>query len=350
MEMSVTDMLPLFTNKIVMKYSDNQKAKSFGRSLFPEEATTSKLASIMSQRGIKLTASDVERGSRGNLNVFDKFTQENILPPYFNEYINLTEMDSYDYLHSEGVSASKVWGMFIQELSQKMEYIINKIDTAYELQCWQCLENGIVTLNNGTNVTYGRKAGSLVNLGAGNYFTDAIDPYTTAFDRGAVWLNETGKMVGNTINVVFGKGAWAAYQANAAVVARNLNVNNNLEVLSNKALVDSTGKIFKGATTVGAFNYLFWLYEDFYETNGGATKNKFVNSKKIIMIPDELPTKLVYTAVPQRIKFGSTPVASKFTTWHAVDEFQDAEFTGVKSAGIPVVGGKDQIYTEQVIA
>ena len=349
MEMSLTDMLPLFTSQIVAKYTDHTKFKSFGRSLFTEVTTVSKLASVISQRGLKLISSDVERGQRGTLNVFDKSTQKNILPPYFNEMINLTELDSYDYLFVEGVQAEVAWGAFLDDLAKRMEFIMNKIDGAYEKQCWDLLLTGIVTLVNGDSISYGRKSGSLVDPGAGNYFANAVDPYGTTFERGATWLNETGKIQGNTINVIFGKTAWKDYLNNASVVARDLKVNNNLEVLANKAIIDSTGKVFKGATTIGQFNYQFFVYNDWWE-DAAQTKTPFLDPKKVVMLPDTLPGVMTYTAVPQRVRPGQSPTKSKFTVYTAVDEFQDAEYTGVKSAGIPILAGIDQVYTEKVVA
>jgi len=91
MEISVTDALPLYTNEIVAKYSDHRRPKSFGRSLFTEVETATKLASVLSQRGLNLVANDIARGARGSLNVFDKSTQGIVLPPFFNEFFNITE-------------------------------------------------------------------------------------------------------------------------------------------------------------------------------------------------------------------------------------------------------------------
>lgn len=350
MNISVTDQLPLFTNEIVAKYSDHRRPKSFGRSLFTEVETATKLASFLSQRGLNLVATDVARGSRGSLNVFDKSTQSTVLPPYFNEFFNITELDSYDALAVEGVNAKIAWGRFLDDVATKMMFCMDKIDRRYELQCWQLLLTGIVTINNGQNVQYGRKAGSLVNPGAGNYWADSgIDPFTS-FERGATWLNETGKMPGNTIMVIFGQSAWKNYTENTAVKARNLWFNNNMDVIADKAIVNSTGGTFKGVTTVGAYNYEFWVYPDFYETEAGV-KTQYVDTKKIVMIPAEMRSQtLTYTAVPQRIIPGQTPAKGKFLVWNAVSEFNDAEFMGAKSAGIPTLVAVDQVYTEQVVA
>lgn len=350
MNISVTDALPLYTNEIVAKYSDNQRPKSFGRSLFTEIETGTKLASVLAQRGLNLVASDVARGARGNLNVFDKSTQGIVLPPYFNEFFNITDLDSYDALSVDGVNAKISWGRFIDDVATKMLFCMDKIDRRYELQCWQLLLTGIVTLNNGSNISYGRGAGSLFNPGAGNYWADSgVDPYTS-LERGATYLNETGKMAGNTILVTMGQTAWSDYVTNAKVIARNLWLNNNMDVISDKAIVSSTGAVFKGKTTVGSFNYEFFVYPDFYEDEEG-NKTKYVDPKKIVMVPSEMRANtLVYTAVPQLIEPGQAPVKSKFVVWNAVSEFKDAAFSGVKSAGVPILNAVDQVYTEQVVA
>jgi hypothetical protein len=353
MEISVTDALALFTNEIIAKFSDHKKPMSFGRSMFTEVETASKLASFIIERGMSLIATDIARGSRGNLNVFDKSTQNILVPPFFNEYINLVEMSSYDALYVEGVNSKIAWGRFLDDVAGRMEFCMDKIDRRYELQCWQALETGIVTLNNGNNVVYPRQSGSLVDPGEGNYWDDAIDPYKTTFDRGSKWLNEDGKMIGNTINIIFGGNAWKAYLSNAAVVARDLKFNNQLEVLANRALIDSVGKIFKGATTIGAFNYQFWLYNDFYEIDNGdgtTTKRYYMHQNKVIMQPDVTKNTLTYCAVPQKLRPGMTPKKGKFLMWTAEDNMKDAEFAGVKSAGIPCLVAVDQVYTERVMA
>lgn len=350
MNISVTDALGLFTNEIVAKYSDQMKPKSFGRSYFTEVTTNSKLASFVSQRGLNLIASDVVRGSTGNLNVFDKSTQNIVYPPYFNELINLVELDSYDMLFTQGVDAKIVWGMFMDEVAMRMNFIMDKIDRRYELMCWQLFNTGIVILNNGHNIQYGRKAGSLVNPGSSNYWADSgVDPLQTTFTRASTWLNEIGKMAGNDIDVIFSKGSWNAWLNNTKVGNNDLKFNNNLTVLANSAVRDSTGKLFIGATTNGAFNYNFFTYSDFYQGDDG-TVFQYTDDKKVIFVPSVSKNTLTYTAVPQKILPGTLPTSGKFKVYAYEDVARDAEFMGVKSAGIPTLVAVDQVYTEQVVA
>lgn len=348
MNISVTDALPLFTDQIVAKYSDQQKPKSFGRSFFTEVETASKLASIVSQRGLNLIATDVSRGARGNLNVFDKSTQGIVFPPYFSEYFNLTDLDSYDALAVDGFQSQIIWGLFVDDVAKKMEILMNKIDRRYELQCWQLLFTGIITLNNGHNVSYGRKAGSLFDPGAGNYWADAnVDPIQGTLTRGATWLNETGKMNGSTVDVIFPTDVWSAWLNNAKVGSNDLKFNNNLTVLANSAVRDSTGKTFLGSTTSGAFNYNFFTYSDFYQDDDG-TVHSYLQPKKLVMVPSVTSNTLVYTAVPQDFTKGLGPRKGKWQTWNNVK--RQAIDQGVDSAGIPMLGAIDQVYTEKVVA
>lgn len=223
---------------------------------------------------------------------------------------------------------------------------MDKIDRRYELQCWQCLLTGIVTIANGLNISYGRLAGSLVDPGAGNYWADK-DPNLT-FTRGATWLNETGKMEGDTINVIFGQDAFAAYVDNAAVKARAAQFQWSLDAIQ-PAQRDAVGKTFHGRVSVGSFNFNFWTYTDFYESDAGV-KTKFMDSKKVVMLPELTKNTLTYAGIPQRLTKGQQPTAAKFHLWQGVSQFGDAEFIGVKSAGLAQLGGVDQVYTERVVA
>lgn len=347
MNISVTDALPLFTGQIVAKYSDNQRPKSFGRSYFTEVTTASKLASILSQRGLNLVASDVNRGSRGHLNTFDKSTQGIVFPPYFSEYFNIVDLDSYEALTMDGFQSQILWGQFMDSIAAKMEFCMDTIDRRYELMCWQLFNTGIITLNNGNSIQYGRKPGSLLDPGAGNYWANAVNPITGTLTRGATWLNETGKMVGNTIDVIFSEGAWTAWLNNAAVGANDLKFNNNLTVLANSAVRDSTGKTFLGSTTSGAFNFNFFTYSDFYEDENG-TKFKYLDDKKVIMVPSVAQNVLTYCAVPADLTKGLIARAGKFQTWDEIK--RTAHNIGVDSAGVPMLGAVDQVYTEKVVA
>lgn len=352
MEISLSDALPLFTTDIVSKYSDHRKPKSFGRSFFKEVETASKLASMIAQRGMNLIASDIMRGSRGNLNVFDKSTQNLTLPPYFNEFFNMVELDSYDALYVDGIANKITFGKFLDEVAEKMNWCMDIIDRRYELQCWQLFLLGLVVLNNGQNLKSGRKGASLVDLTNTFYWNQSgVDP-NTAMLAGATYLNEIGKMEGDTVHVIFGSKAWEAFRNNPLVIQRALQVQWGTETIQ-PAIRNSTGASYHGQFSIGSFNFRAWTYVDFYEIDNGdgtTTKIPFMDTNKIVMVPDVPQNVLTYTAVPQLLTTGQTPVKGKFQVWDAVSEFKDAHYMGVKSAGFPALGGIDQVYTAQVLA
>jgi len=144
-ELSVTDLLPLFTNEIVAKYSDHTRPKAYGRSMFKEVVTASKLTSVISQRGINTVATDIPRGTRGEFLSWDKASQNLTLPPYYEAPFSLSELDSYDYLRVAGVQSKIAFGAFIDEYSQKLQSAMDTIERRYELQCWQALYTGAWT-------------------------------------------------------------------------------------------------------------------------------------------------------------------------------------------------------------
>jgi len=352
LNISLTDALPLFTNEIVMKYADHRKPKSFGRSFFTEVETASKLASMIAQRGMNLVASDVMRGARGNLNVFDKSTQNLTMPPYFNEFFNMVELDSYDYLYVDGAISKINFGKFLDDVASKMDWCMDKIDRRYELQCWQLLLDGIVTMTNGTNLKSGRKSGSLVDLGGGAYWSvSGVDPSDSLL-AAAVWLNEKGKMEGDTVNIIFGAAAWESYRNNSKIISKALQVQWGTEMIQPQ-IRNSTGGSYHGSVSIGSFNFRFWTYADFYETDNGdgtTTVVPYMNTKKFVAMPDIPKNVLTYTAVPQLLTQGQQPAKGKFLVWDSISEFKDAHYLGVKSAGFPALGAIDQVYTAQVLA
>lgn len=351
MAISLSQALPLFTDEIIARYSDHQKPKSFGRSFFLERSTATKLATILSERGLNVVASDVPRGSDGHLNVFDKVTENKFLSPFFNEYFNLVELDSYDYLFVNGVPAQgAAWGRFIDDVASRMTWCMDTIDRKYELMCWQVLLTGIVTMVNGENISYGRRAESLRDIAGGSYWSNAAnDPYLIVRE-GATFLQEYGKMGTDSIDIIFGRNAWRYWQEATPVKNRNLQLKNNLETLT-KAQRDATGKSYIGSTTIDMWNFNFWTYADFYEDSTGATKTPFMDPNKIVMIPAEGPLGvLTYTAIPEVLEPGQAPSKGKFHTWEDLNRRKGYHDYGVKSAGLPILAAVDKIFTAKVCA
>lgn len=345
-EVSVTDLLPLFTNEIVAKYSDHTKPKNYGRSMFKEVTTATKLASFLSQRGLNTVASDVPRGTRGDFMTWDKATQNLTLPPYYDVPFSLSELDSYDYLRVSGVKSKIAFGAFIDEYAKKVESTMDTIERRYELQCWQALTTGIVTVASGQNISFGRKAESFETLAGANLWTNsAADPWDV-INRGLIFLAETGKMVDGVANVTMGRNAIMAYLKNEKVVNRAKQIVNHMENLV-PVTRDAVGKIYHGTASIGQWKVNFFSYADFYENADGSVKTPYMDPNKIIITPENPSNVLTYTAVPGLISMGA-PKAQKYTVLNKVDMLNETEICIVKSAGIAQLVAVDQLFTATV--
>lgn len=343
-----TQAKELFTQKLVARFADNTKPKAFGRSFFKEVESDTKLISIEVQRENEFVAVDVVRGTEGNRNVFDKSTEKILLPPYYNEFFDMTTLDLYDALYAQPDVSAINFGKFLDSANAKLESCMDKIDRAYELQTWQVLTTGIVALRAGTSIDFKRKPASIVDTGAGTYWaTSTVDPDTILL-AGATFLKETGKVEGAVINVILGEQAFQDYKNNAIVKARALQVQWGLEALI-PAQKDALGRSYHGQVSVGSYLMRFWTYPDFYK-NAAGTNVKYMDTKKIIMVPEMTANVLSYAAVPQLLTTGIAPKKGKFLVYDYIDTRATAHILGVKSAGVAIPVGVDQIYTAKVVA
>lgn len=347
-QISVTQARQLFTQEMVAHFSDRRAPKAFFRSFFSETESNSRYVSITVERNKEKVAVDVVRGTGGNRNSISKSTQKVFDPANYDEYFDATELDCYEELYvSEGSVSSISFGKFLLAASEKMEMMFDKVDRAYEVQASQALVDGIVVLKNG-NIDFKRKAASLVAYNAAHNWADnAIDP-NTKLTEGAEFLNHTGKMIGNVVNVVMGDLAYAAYLNNAKVQARALQVQWGMDALA-PAIKDSVGRVYHGEISVGAYRMRIWTYPDTY-LDANDVQQKYMHPKKVLMLPEMPKNVLSYAAVLQLLSTGIAPKKGKFITYEHADERNATHEMGVKSAGIAVPVAVDQAYTVQVLA
>lgn len=339
----------IFTQTLIDVYRERPRVMSFLRSFFPSVESVSKFVSIEVERGTELVAVDVVRGSEGNRNEVGLSTVKTLLPPYFREYFDATELDLYDrIIGTSGDIDSTVFAQFIDSVADKMVLLVDKIERAYELQCAQVLETGIVTLNNGSNVDYKRKALSKVDKGGGQYW-DTANPYTD-LETAAQFIREQGKSQGAVVNAIFGGQAWTSFLTNAKVLERNDIKSFTLDAI-NAPQRNSIGASFHGEVTIGSYRARLWTYPEVYQNRSNGAMVPYVNPKNVIVLPENPRFKMAFAAVPQLLTaenkvfkkgayvFGDFPDERKAT--HEYD---------VKSAGIAVPVAVDQIHTTKVVA
>lgn len=348
MNISVTDARALFTTKLAAIFSDHLPPKAFLRSFFNEVESDTKTISIQVERGKELVAVDVHRGTEGNRNKFSLSTEKLFLPPYYHEYLELTELAVYDelFVNGNGEIPLAVFGRFLEEAANKMKVITDMIDRAYELQCSQVFHTGIVQLEAGINIDFKRQANSMVDLGVNFYWDDNnVDP-NTSIEVGCDWLRQEGKMAGNVVNMILGSVAFARYLNNTAVQNRGRIFNYALDLIT-MAQRNSIGGTFHGEISVGAYRVRIWTYPEIYEQDNG-DKVKYIDNNTMILLPEMTKFILSYAAVPQLLTTGRRPTKGKFVFNEYIDERKTSHVSDVKSAGVAIPVAVDQIYTAQV--
>ena len=140
----------LFTIKLIAVYKERTVPTSFLRSFFKTKESDTKQLSIEVQRGTEMIAVDVERGTQGQLNKFSRSTEKIFVPPYYREYFDATDLDFYDRLFTQNGTIDVItFSQWLGTVVEKIAMLQDKIERAYELQCSQVFETGIVTLKNG---------------------------------------------------------------------------------------------------------------------------------------------------------------------------------------------------------
>lgn len=346
------DARALFTKMLVDVYQERIRPTAFLRSFFPTVTSPTKEISIEVERMGEKVAVDVIRGTEGNRNMFSRSTEKIFLPPLYREYFDATSLDLYDrVLGSQGNAQKPLFAALLNSVADKLALLQDKIERAYELQCAQCLETGIVTVKSGDNINFKRKASSMVDKGAGAYWaTGTVDPFAD-LEAGCVFLRKFGRSADGMFNAIIGSNALADLLKNTLFLNRQNVFNMQLDQVQGPAR-DANGMTFHGIVTAGAFKVQLWAYPQYYEDPANAnTLTAYVNPKKVTLIPLAPRFKMAFAAVPQLIgEPGQLPTQGAYVVGEFLDQRKATHDFDVQSAAIAVPVAVDQMYTLQVVA
>lgn len=342
----------LFTQKTVAVYRElaTMQPTLFLTSFFEVVETMTKEVSIAVQRGKELVSVDVYRHTDGKRNKFDKETQRVIEPPFHDQYLTANEHRLYDMVIAALADGNTTFFKeMTNEIADEVLALQYKIQRAIELQAAQVLQTGIVTLNAGTNIDFGRKAGSLIAFGAGvNWSLGTVDPRKT-IENGCDFIRQTGKASKQSyFNVIMGSQAYSDFMNNTIEKARADIRRYDIGTLELPQAMAEGGK-FHGEIGCGSYRVRLWTYPEFYDTDAGVS-TPYIDPKKVIILPEKPKFKLVFAAVPQLIKNGGIAQKGAYLIQEFLDERAQAHEIHVKSAPICVPVAIDQIYTVQPVA
>lgn len=349
MNIAASDARGLFTKMLMDVYQERIRPKSFFRSFFRTETAPTKEISIEVERGFEKVSVDVVRGSEGYRNVFGKSTEKIFVPPLYREYFDATQLDLYDrVLGSQGNANENQFVALMNKVSDRLGLLQDKIDRAYELQCSQVVQTGIVTLQSGiANIDYKRKALSLVD-DSGSYFASAINPFTP-FETACNFLRQVGKAGITDADAVLGSTAFNDLLGNTIFKARQNLFNMALDQVAAPQR-NSVGAALMGYISAGAYRIRLWTYPEFYD-NASGTATAYMDPKKVVVLPPNPRFLFSYAAVPQLIEEpGEMPVQGAYIVGEFRDKRKAVHDFDIQSAGLAVPVAVDQVYTFKAVA
>lgn len=358
MAIPIQEARGVFTKVLVARWNELTELapKSFLRSFFTKQTTSAKEISIEVMRGTEKIAVDVLRGTNGNRNTFSKHAEKIFVPPFYDEYFDATELDRYDLLfgaNSLNPTVGVIDGMISQAL-EKLKILKYKIERAYELQCSQVFESGIVQLISGDNIDFKRKAGSMVVKDAAGYWQVAsVDPRAD-FITGGDFLRQTGKAGDGEFNVILGSNALTVLLANPFID------NDKIKTLSLIDLkmpqVNAMGGVYHGTLSAGPYKVHLWSYNEYYDNTSGVS-TAYINANQFIMIP-LTSAKLImsFAGVPAIVRDVRNAEFPEYITQmeadyyinNYIDAFGKKHVFEILSAGLAIPVSVDRIFSMQV--
>jgi len=357
MAVSTADIRGLYTKMLVDVYQERIQPTDFLQTLFPLDVVPTKEFAIEVERMGEKVAIDVVRGTEGNRNTFSRSTEKIFEPPYFREYFDLTELALYDrVMGSEGNANTPLFTQLLNDGANRLNELVNKIKRAKEIQCAQVLTTGIVTFKYGitAQIDFKRKAASIVDLGAGNYFANNVDPFAV-LEKGCIFIRQVGRSGDGVFNALCGSQALTDLLKNTQLTTRQNLFNMALDqVIAPERMPQGAGATYHGTLTCGSFKVQLWAYPQFYDLDNGDgtyTSTAYLDPKQIILVPAKPRFKMVHCAVPQLIgRPGQMPVQGEYVMQEFFDERRAKHIMDVQSAPCPVPVAVDTIYNVKVVA
>jgi len=361
MAISIIDHSAKITSKIVGKFEEMIPVRSGFSGWFPEETTPTLEVDVEVQRDNDLIAVDVVRFTEGNKNKFSILSEHKYVPPYFKEDYDFQRDQVYMNTIALGVGMESVQvnRVIATNAFKNVEKNRKKIERAIRKQQADVLQTGIVSLVNGDNIDYKRKASSMVNVDTlGDYWSVAASakPLTNLAD-GMAFLRNVGNSSGAAVNVIMRSKAYEAFVATTQVkdeadIRRIDRINISMPQFS-----EVSGFALQGQVAAGDFVVNLWTYNEKYTDANGATQY-YLAENLVIMLPDDFQGKTIFGGLPvlNETSIGGQTIAvpgiveANYLIRNYSDKKTVSSTIELTSAPLVVPFTIDKIYTMQVLA
>lgn len=356
--LSIQQAYGVLTSAYTTMYQEMIPAPSFLKTFFKVETNRKATVKLEVQRGTEYMAVDVLRGSRGNRNQSSVWSQKEYLPPFYKEYFDATQLDNYDRVFGQNpdVSDAEVIASMSRDIASEYIKLRDKCERRKELQAAQVFDNGVVTMINGDNINFARKATSMVNL-TGAYWTTAATDIESQLIAGAEFCRRTGKNGTPQFDIIMSGTAWVNLKKSTYFTTlANFNQVSLIDI--KRPQTTAFGASYHGQITAGAYLFNVWTYDEVYQNESG-TITRYWPEKKVVIIPTAgTQFKLSHGGLPMVMKapgnaeFSETinNVAGEYARYNLIDANASAHYFYLMTACVAIPVTVDMIYTMQVIA
>lgn len=361
MAISIIEHSAALTHKIVSVFDEKIPVRGGFMAWFPRETTASLLVDTRVRRGTRRIAVDVLRFTEGNKTKMTRLTENLYQPPFYREEYDFNR----DMIYMNSVALGGVTGsptvnkMIASNAVKALEENRDSIERAIQKQQSEVLQTGIITLINGDNIDFRRKAASMVDVDTtGDYWSVAatakpLDDIAAA----GVFLRDVGNSSGNVLNVVMRSSAMNAFFATTQVKEQAdirwiERVNVGMPQFEN-----TTGFTYNGQIGGGDFVINLWTYNEMYEDDNGVS-HYYLDNDNVIVLPEDFRGKTVFGGLPTLADVSVGGVSTKqpavveaeYLLRGYYDEKTISSTLELTSAPIVIPEAVDKIYTMKVLA
>ena len=285
-------------SKVVVKFKEDIPVRAGFSAFFPKETTPTLIIDVGVERDNDLIAVDVQRFTEGNKNKYTKASEHKYIPPFYKEDYDFGRDEVYQNSVAHGVfNVPGVNKTIASNALKTVRKNRKKIERAIRKQQADVLQTGIVTLKNGDAINFRRKAASMVDLMAGNYWNQAGTTPLEDLATAMKFLREEGNATGSTVNVVMRTDAMNAFLANASVDKVLESRRMDRAKIDMPQFNEASGMAFHGQVAAGDFAVNLWTYNEKYTDDQGVTVY-YLTRENVVVLPSDFEGKTVFGGLP----------------------------------------------------
>lgn len=359
MAITIQDHSKRLASTVVGRFVEDKPVLTGFGGFFPRETAATEDVDIEVQRDNDTIAVDVKKFTNGNKNKFSITSEKKFKPPYYREEYDFQRDEIYMNTIALGVGLDSqlVANKIAQNALKNVRKMRDMIERAIRKQLAEVLQTGIVELKNGTSIDYKRKAGSMVDLGAGNYFSDSTGKPYEAIQAGGRFIRDEGSSGSTMLNAVMRTESLNALMANENFQKQADVRRINRADITMPQFDSATGFAFHGQFAAGDFTVNIWTYNEKY-TDATGTTQYYLDSNKVVLLPEDFQGKTIFAGIPDMVDRNINGQVVRMPTVQEVeyllraysDEKTMSSTLEVSSAPLAIPITIDRIYTMQVLA